>query len=108
MQICGVLTALFGILVIVVAIDDAGATHMNSTKTQFGIHTYLAVSVMAIAGFQLIIGIFRPARPEAGDLKTWRRRLFEITHHITGHTAIIVALFTVLSGEYCNSKCFVL
>jgi cytochrome b561 len=110
-QVMGVLAMLCGVLVISTSLNSVNADHLNSEKTDFGVHTYLGVMALCIAGFQIFLGVTRPHKPAPNEEKPFVRLAFEVLHRGIGFIAVLVALLCVLSGidhadsfSYINDK----
>lgn len=99
LQYSAVACALCAFFIMVISVEDLGNDHFNPSETDFGSHTTLGGLVLfGFAIYQLVSGLVRPHKPEAGEATPLPRRVFEVTHKAMGYTALLVSWLAIMSG----------
>lgn len=66
------------------------------------LHAYLGVGIMAMAVFQVIIGVFRPHKEPDEKNITRSRRIFEGVHIWNGRAIIVLSVLQIFLGIQAN------
>jgi hypothetical protein len=70
---------------------------VNGDHFMTAFHAQLGLTIMIIAYFQFLMGVFRPHK-EPGEKPTRPRKVFEVAHPWTGRLLILLAVINVFAG----------
>ncbi|XP_060068247.1 uncharacterized protein LOC132548400 [Ylistrum balloti] len=90
-QVSGLLLATVGVVFAVISVQS---------KHFMFAHGAIGLLVMLLGFLQPVNACFRGKRPEKGEIKTLRRKIWEILHHFSGYIAIVLAVVNISLGLF--------